>query len=66
LFSALAEGQGDVKRAVVLQPTALAYAESLLKLAFLLNKEVCPGLSRQNVMRAVNDLYILIIKHTLL
>ncbi|XP_021932903.1 DNA-dependent protein kinase catalytic subunit-like isoform X3 [Zootermopsis nevadensis] len=40
LFSALAEGQGDMKRAVVLQPTAFTYAESLLKFAFLLNKEV--------------------------
>jgi hypothetical protein len=40
LFSALVEGQGDMKRAVVLQPAAFSYAESLLKFAFLLNKEV--------------------------
>jgi hypothetical protein len=40
LFSALVEGQGDTKRAVVLQPAAFSYAESLLKFAFLLNKEV--------------------------
>lgn len=44
-----------MKRAVVLQPTAFTYAESLLKFAFLLNKEVWPGLSRQNVMKVVND-----------
>jgi hypothetical protein len=49
LFSALVEGQGDMKRAVMLQPTALSYAESLLKFAFLLNKEVWSSLSRQKV-----------------
>jgi hypothetical protein len=48
LFSALAEGQGDTKKAVFLQPAALSYAESLLKFAFLLNKEVWWGLY-QNV-----------------
>jgi hypothetical protein len=41
LFSALVESQGDMKRAVILQPAAFSYAESLLKFAFLLNKEVC-------------------------
>lgn len=57
LFSALAEGHGNMKQAVVLQPAALTYAESLLKFAFLLSKEVWPGLSRQNVMRVVNHIH---------
>jgi hypothetical protein len=49
LFLALAEGQGDMKKAVLLQPAAVSYAESLLKFAFSLDKEV-GGVSSQNVL----------------
>jgi hypothetical protein len=49
LFFALAEGQGDMKKAVLLQPAAVSYAESLLKFAFSLNKEVRWGLKPECV-----------------
>ncbi|KAJ4442680.1 hypothetical protein ANN_04269 [Periplaneta americana] len=45
LFSSLVEGHGDVKRAVLFQPRALVYAESLLKFAFLLKEQVAAVLS---------------------
>ncbi|XP_069690626.1 DNA-dependent protein kinase catalytic subunit-like isoform X3 [Periplaneta americana] len=45
LFSSLVEGHGDVKRAVLFQPRALVYAESLLKFAFLLTEQVAAVLS---------------------
>lgn len=66
LFSALAEGEGNMGWAVMLQPTGLAYAESLLKFAFLLDEQVWLGHSRQNIMRIVNDFHILITDHMFL
>jgi hypothetical protein len=49
LFLALAEGQGDMKKAILLQPAAVSYAESLLKFAFSLDKEVWWGLKPECV-----------------
>jgi len=53
----LAEDQGDTKKAVFLQPAAVSYAESLLKFAFSLNKEVQWGLKSEFYVSCKSFLY---------